>query len=82
MIGAQLVKVLIIDDHEVVRLGVKQILEKALPHVELGEADTGQKGIAAVQRETWDLVIVDISLPDLSGLELLCEYTASPPIFR
>ena len=39
MIGAQLVKVLIIDDHEVVRLGVKQILEKALPHVELGEAD-------------------------------------------
>ena len=52
MIGAQLVRVLIIDDHEVVRLGVKQILEKALPHVELGEADTGQKRIAAVQQES------------------------------
>ena len=35
MIGTQLVKVLIIDDHEVVRLGVKQILKKALPHVEI-----------------------------------------------
>ena len=79
MIGAQLVKVLIIDDHEVVRLGVKQILEKALPHVELGEADTGQKGIAAVQRETWELAIVDISLPDQSGLELLCELHSLAP---
>ena len=79
MIGAQLVKVLIIDDHEVVRLGVKQILEKALPHVELGEADTGQKGIAAVQQEAWDLAIVDISLPDMSGLELLCELHSLAP---
>ena len=79
MMGTQVVKVLIIDDHEVVRLGVKQILEKALPHVELGEADTGQKGIAAVQRETWDLVIVDISLPDQSGLEVLCELHSLVP---
>jgi CheY-like chemotaxis protein len=51
MIGTQLVKILVIDDHEVVRRGVKQILEEAFPHVEVGEADTGQKGIAAVQQE-------------------------------
>jgi len=79
MIGTQLVKILIIDDHEVVRLGVKQILEKAFPHVKLGEADTGQKGIAAVQKESWDLAIVDISLPDQSGLELLCELHSIAP---
>lgn len=79
MIGTQLVKILIIDDHEVVRLGVKQILEKAFTHVELGEADTGQKGIAAVQQESWDLAIVDISLPDQSGLELLCELHSIAP---
>jgi two-component system, NarL family, invasion response regulator UvrY len=79
MMGTQVVKVLIIDDHEVVRLGVKQILGKALPHVELGEADTGQKGIAAVQQEAWDLAIVDISLPDQSGLELLCELHSLAP---
>ena len=79
MIGTQLVKVLIIDDHEVVRLGVKQILKKALPHVEIGEADTAQKGIAAVQREVWDLAIVDISLPDQSGLGLLCELHSLAP---
>jgi len=79
MIGAQLVKILLIDDHEVVRLGMRQILDKAFPHVELGEADTGQKGIAAVQREPWDLAIVDISLPDQSGLELLCELQSLAP---
>jgi two-component system, NarL family, invasion response regulator UvrY len=79
MIGAQIVKILVIDDHEVVRLGVRQMLEKAFPHLELGEADTGQKGIAAVQRESWDLAIVDISLPDQSGLELLCELHSIAP---
>ena len=79
MIGTQIVKILVIDDHEVVRLGVKQILGRALPHVELGEADTGKKGIAAVQREAWDLAIVDISLPDQSGLELLCELHSLAP---
>ena len=79
MIGTQLVKILVIDDHEVVRRGVKQILEEIFPHVEVGEADTGQKGIAAVQQEPWDLAIVDISLPDQSGLELLCELHGTAP---
>jgi two-component system invasion response regulator UvrY len=79
MIGTQPVKILIIDDHEVVRRGVKQILEETFPQVEVGEADTGQKGIAAVRQEPWDLTIVDISLPDQSGLELLCEIHGTAP---
>ena len=58
---------------------MKQILEETFPQVEVGEADTGQKGIAAVQQEPWDLTIVDISLPDQSGLELLCEIHGTAP---
>jgi DNA-binding NarL/FixJ family response regulator len=74
-------KILVIDDHEVVRRGVKHILKEIFPHVEVGEADTGQGGIVAVQQEPWDLAIVDISLPDRSGLELLCElHSASPQL--
>jgi DNA-binding NarL/FixJ family response regulator len=73
MIGTQLVKILVIDDHEIVRRGVKQILEESFLYVEVGEAETSQKGIAAVQQEPWDLAIVDISLPDQSGLLLLSE---------
>ena len=79
MIGTQLLKILVIDDHEVVRRGVKQILQETFPHVEVGEADTAQKGIAAVRQEPWDLAIVDISLPDQSGLELLCELHDTAP---
>ncbi|MEP6957829.1 MAG: response regulator transcription factor [Nitrospirota bacterium] len=81
MIGTQRLKILVIDDHEVVRRGVKHILKETFPHVEVGEADTGQGGIVAVQQEPWDLAIVDISLPDRSGLELLCElHSASPQL--
>lgn len=79
MISTQLVKILVIDDHEVVRRGVKQILEENFLYVEVGEAETSQKGIAAVQQEPWDLAIVDINLPDQSGLALLCELHSTAP---
>jgi two-component system, NarL family, invasion response regulator UvrY len=79
MIGTELVKILVIDDHEIVRRGVKQILEENFLLVQVGEADSGQKGIAAVRQEPWDLAIVDISLPDQSGLELLCELHSAAP---
>ncbi|MCX5725273.1 MAG: response regulator transcription factor [Nitrospirae bacterium] len=72
-------KVLIIDDHVVVRRGVKQILEETFPHVEIGEADTGREGLAAVQQQSWDLAMVDISLPDQSGLELLRKLRDTAP---
>jgi DNA-binding NarL/FixJ family response regulator len=73
MIATQPVKILVIDDHEVVRRGVKQILEETFAHVEVREANTSRKGMAAVQQQPWDLAIVDINLPDQSGLELLGE---------
>ena len=79
MIETQSVKILVIDDHEVVRLGVKQILEESFLYVEVGQAETAQKGMAAVRQEPWDLAIVDISLPDQSGLELLCELHRTAP---
>jgi two-component system invasion response regulator UvrY len=79
VIGTQRLKILVIDDHEVVRRGVKHILKETFPHVEVGEADTSQGGLVAVQQEPWDLAIVDISLPDRSGLELLCELHSESP---
>jgi len=79
MIATDSVKILLIADHEVVRRGVKQILEEHFLYVEVGEANTGAKGIAAVRKEPWDLVIVDISLPGQSGLELLGELHSTAP---
>jgi len=79
MIATESARILIIDDHEVVRRGVKQILEEHFLYVEVGEANTGAKGIAAVRREPWDLVIVDISLPDQSGMDILREVRNTAP---
>ncbi|NOT21682.1 MAG: response regulator transcription factor [Nitrospiraceae bacterium] len=79
MIATESLKVLIIDDHEIVRRGVKQILEENFLYVEIGEVETAREGIAEVRRGSWDLAIVDISLPDQSGLELLQELHRTAP---
>jgi DNA-binding NarL/FixJ family response regulator len=79
MIGTQAIKILVIDDREVVRRDVKQILQENFLSVEVGEADTSQKGVAAVQQEPWDLAIVYINPPDQSGLDLLYELHSITP---
>ena len=79
MIGTQAIKILVIDDREVVRRDVKQILKENFLYVEVGEADTSQKGVAAVQQEPWDLAIVYINPPDQSGLDLLYELHSITP---
>jgi DNA-binding NarL/FixJ family response regulator len=73
-------KVLIVDDHAVVRRGVAQILAEAFQRIEIGEADSGKSGLAAVKKEHWDVVILDINLPDRKGLEVLRTLKADYPL--
>jgi DNA-binding NarL/FixJ family response regulator len=72
-------KILIVDDHAVVRRGVAQILTDAFQRIEIGEADSGKSGLAAVKKEHWDVVILDINLPDRKGLEVLRTLKADYP---
>ena len=64
-------KVLIVDDHAVVRRGMISLLEEHLKEVEFGEASEARSALEAVRNENWDLVIVDISMPGRNGLELI-----------
>jgi two-component system invasion response regulator UvrY len=66
-------KVLIIDDHAIVRRGMISLLEEHFKGVEVGEANDSKSGIAAVTGDDWDLVIVDITMPGRNGLELIQE---------
>jgi DNA-binding NarL/FixJ family response regulator len=66
-------KILILDDHEVVREGVKKILNEQLGAVTFGEANTAPEALRLVREQDWDVVVLDISLGDRSGLELLKE---------
>ena len=64
-------KVLIADDHPVIRRGVKQILSEDLKLTQLGEAQNGKEVFANINKMKWDILILDINLPDMNGLEVL-----------
>ena len=63
--------VLIVDDHEVVRDGVKNILGEQASPTSFGEASTAPEALRLVREQNWDLVILDLSLAGRNGLELL-----------
>jgi two-component system, NarL family, invasion response regulator UvrY len=63
--------VLIVDDHEVVRDGVKNILGERASSTSFGEASTAPEALRLVREQNWDLVILDLSLAGRNGLELL-----------
>jgi len=64
-------RVLIVDDHPVLRAGLRQVLTESDMKVFVGEATNGQELLAKVREQSWDVVVLDISLPDRSGLDLL-----------
>jgi two-component system, NarL family, invasion response regulator UvrY len=72
-------RILIADDHEVVRQGVKQILSDGLGEVRCGEARDAAEMLAQAGKEKWDLVLLDISMPGRSGLEALVELKRQQP---
>ena len=64
------VSILIVDDHEVVREGVRTIISRARPQWEIcGEAANGQEAIDTAMRLRPDIILLDITMPVLSGLE-------------
>jgi two-component system invasion response regulator UvrY len=64
-------RVLIADDHAVFRRGLRDTLAEAFSKVTFGEAKTAQETIELVRRQDWDVVILDISMPGKSGLDIL-----------
>lgn len=64
-------RILIADDHEVVREGLKQIIRKVNPFAEIEEASTGTDTLALLEKNSYDLAVMDISMPGKSGLDVL-----------
>ena len=64
-------RILLVDDHEIVRRGLRQLLAEVFPGAEFAEAGRVPQARELLTRERWDLVLLDINLPDGSGLELL-----------
>jgi two-component system invasion response regulator UvrY len=66
-----MIKVLIADDHAILRRGLKEILARELNDSVFGEAEDAQEVLARTQSLEWDLLILDISMPGRSGLDVL-----------
>jgi two-component system, NarL family, invasion response regulator UvrY len=66
-----MIRILLVDDHELVRRGLRQLLSEGYPDAEFGEAGSLPAAREALTRESWNLMLLDINLPGGSGLEML-----------
>jgi len=73
-------KIILADDHAVVREGVRGLIQARMPEVEIvGEASSGRETLALCQQLQPDLLLLDLSMPDLGGLEVLAELKRVSP---
>ena len=72
-------RVLIADDHAILRRGLREILVRELKDSVFGEAKDAQEVLARTQSDQWDLLILDISMPGRSGLDVLRDIRALRP---
>jgi two-component system response regulator DevR len=76
------IKVLVVDDHEVVRTGLRALLERSADIQVVGEAGTAAEAVSAAARLEPDVVVLDVRLPDGSGVEVCREIRAHAPQTR
>jgi DNA-binding NarL/FixJ family response regulator len=65
------IRVLVADEHAVFRRGLRETLGDTFSKITFGEARTAQEALDCVRRQDWDVVILDISMPGKSGLDIL-----------
>ena len=74
-----MIKVLVADDHAVVRRGVRQILDEAPDIVAVGQASSGREVLQKVQKHDYDVLVLDIAMPEGGGLEVLKQLQSLEP---
>jgi two-component system response regulator DevR len=82
MSAAQPIRLLLVDDHEVVRVGLKKVLEADLQIVVVGEAATAGEAVTRAQADRPDVVLMDIRLPDGDGIQACRDILAACPGVR
>ncbi|MFM1943265.1 MAG: hypothetical protein RI897_2247 [Verrucomicrobiota bacterium] len=76
-------RVIIADDHEILRHGLRDILASRINNVEIAEARDTNETLELLKNSTWDLLLLDINMPDRSGFEVLEELSGMehrPPV--
>ena len=74
-----MIRVLIVDDHAILRRGLRALLSDEFHGAAFGEASNARQALEQLRKEKWDVALLDITLPGKSGLELLKEFKAARP---
>ena len=74
-----MIQILIVDDHAILRRGLEEILEREFRDVSIGGAGTAEEALTQLDSERWDLVILDITMPGRSGVDVLRHLKALRP---
>jgi DNA-binding NarL/FixJ family response regulator len=72
-------RILLVDDHPIVRQGIKQVLTGAFDPALVGEAANAEDGLTEVRTTEWDVMVLDLTLPGASGLDLLKDLRRERP---
>lgn len=75
-------RILLVDDHAIVRAGLRRLLEDEFRGVQVGEASTAAEAETSIAADAPDIILLDISLPGRSGLDLLPELRTLAPSAR
>jgi DNA-binding NarL/FixJ family response regulator len=72
-------RILLVDDHPLVRQGIRQVLTAAFHSAVVGEASNAEEGMAEIRSSDWDVMVLDLTLPGTSGLDLLKDLRRERP---
>jgi two-component system invasion response regulator UvrY len=74
-----MINILVVDDHALIRKGLKMLLEESADFAVTGEAETGAQAVKMAREQHFDLVLLDISLPDKHGMDVLKQLKLEQP---
>ncbi len=64
-------RILVADDHTIVRKGIVQLLLEQYPQAQITEASNGQEALQHIMNSTWSIILLDVSMPGRNGIEVL-----------
>jgi two-component system invasion response regulator UvrY len=74
-----MIRILLVDDHPVVRHGIRQILVDGMKTVSIEEASDAESAMVKIRDDEWDVIVLDVTLPGKSGLDLLKDVRRDQP---
>lgn len=77
--NATAIRVLVVDDHKILRRGLREVIEEDFPDAEFAEAEDSQTALEKVYEAKWDLILLDVNIPGRSGMDVLAEIKQTQP---